>query len=51
VDYTKGLEERVLAVEELLQLRPEFRGRFVFVQLAAPSRTAIPAYKDLNRRL
>ncbi|HEX5010496.1 MAG TPA: trehalose-6-phosphate synthase [Planctomycetota bacterium] len=51
VDYTKGLEERVLAVEELLQQRPEFRGRFTFVQLAAPSRTAIPAYKDLNQRL
>jgi trehalose 6-phosphate synthase len=51
VDYTKGLEERVLAVEELLQQRPEFRGRFVFVQLAAPSRTAIPAYHDLNHRL
>jgi trehalose 6-phosphate synthase len=51
VDYTKGLEERVLAVESLLRRRPEFRGRFSFVQLAAPSRTAIPAYAKLNARL
>lgn len=48
LDYTKGIEERLLAVERLLELRPEFIGRFVFVQLAAPSRTAIDRYRDLN---
>jgi trehalose 6-phosphate synthase len=47
LDYTKGIEERLLAVERLLELRPEFLGRFVFVQLAAPSRTAIGRYRDL----
>ena len=51
VDYTKGLEERFLAVEKLLESAPRFAGRFVFVQLGAPSRTAIPAYRDLNARL
>ena len=40
LDYTKGIEERLLAVERLLDRRPEWIGRFVFVQLAAPSRTA-----------
>ena len=39
LDYTKGIEERLLAVERLLERFPEFRGRFTFVQLAAPSRT------------
>ncbi len=48
LDYTKGLEERLLAVERLLERFPEFRGRFTFVQLAAPSRTAIPRYRALN---
>jgi trehalose 6-phosphate synthase len=48
LDYTKGIEERLLAVERLLELRPEFIGRFVFVQLAAPSRTAIDRYRELN---
>jgi trehalose 6-phosphate synthase len=47
LDYTKGIEERLLAVERLLELRPEFIGRFVFVQLAAPSRTIISRYRDL----
>jgi trehalose 6-phosphate synthase len=48
LDYTKGLEERLAAIELLLERWPEFRGRFTFVQLAAPSRTLIGAYRDLN---
>ena len=36
LDYTKGIEERLLAVERLLERFPELRGRFTFVQLAAP---------------
>ena len=48
LDYTKGIEERLWAVERLLERYPEFRGRFTFVQLAAPSRTAIERYRQLN---
>ncbi|MBK6847207.1 MAG: trehalose-6-phosphate synthase [Proteobacteria bacterium] len=48
LDYTKGIEERILAVERLLERYPEFRGRFTFVQLAAPSRTIIERYRQLN---
>jgi trehalose 6-phosphate synthase len=48
LDYTKGIEERLLAVERLLERFPEHRGRFTFIQLAAPSRTAIPRYRALN---
>jgi trehalose 6-phosphate synthase len=48
LDYTKGIEERLLAVERLLERFPEYRGRFSFVQLAAPSRTAIPRYRVLG---
>jgi trehalose 6-phosphate synthase len=48
LDYTKGIEERLLAVERLLERFPEYRGRFTFLQLAAPSRTAIPRYRALN---
>lgn len=44
-DYTKGLIERVAAVELLLTEHPELVGRFVFVQLAAPSRTHIRTYR------
>jgi trehalose 6-phosphate synthase len=51
LDYTKGVEERFLAVERLLEHHPEFRGRFTFVQLAAPSRTFIERYSQLNERV
>jgi trehalose 6-phosphate synthase len=49
LDYTKGVEERLLAVERLLERFPGLRGRFSFVQLAAPSRTAIERYQQLNQ--
>jgi len=48
LDYTKGVEERFRAVERLLENHPEFRGRFTFVQLAAPSRTLIERYRQLS---
>ncbi len=48
LDYTKGIEERLLAVERLLERFPALRGRFTFAQLAAPSRTEIDRYRELN---
>lgn len=51
LDYTKGIEERLLAVDELLRRHPDLRGRFTFAQLAAPSRTKISRYRELNERV
>jgi trehalose 6-phosphate synthase len=51
LDYTKGIEERLGAVDVLLERHPDLRGRFVFVQLAAPSRTKIDRYRELNERI
>ena len=48
VDYTKGIPERLAAVDRLLDTRSELKGRFHFIQLGAPSRTHLPAYRDLN---
>jgi trehalose 6-phosphate synthase len=48
LDYTKGIEERLLAVERLFEQQPELIGKFTFVQLAAPSRTLIDRYRMLN---
>jgi trehalose 6-phosphate synthase len=48
LDYTKGIEERLLAVERLLEREPSLRGRFTFAQVAAPSRTAIDRYRQLG---
>lgn len=51
LDYTKGLDEKFLAVERLLELHAEFRERCVFVQIAEPSRNCLPAYRELRSRL
>ncbi|MBX7096300.1 MAG: trehalose-6-phosphate synthase [Myxococcaceae bacterium] len=51
LDYTKGIEERLSAVDQLLERYPEYRGKFTFVQLAAPSRTKIANYQSLNERV
>jgi trehalose 6-phosphate synthase len=51
LDYTKGIEERLLAVERLLERFPSLRGRFTFAQLAAPSRTEIERYRHLSARV
>ena len=34
--------------DRLLDTRPELKGEFHFLQLGAPSRTHLPAYRDLN---
>jgi len=47
IDYTKGIPERLLAVERFLEKYPLYQGRFTFVQIGAPSRTHIKRYQDL----
>lgn len=51
LDYTKGILERLMAVERLLELQPEWRGRFSFIQIAAPSRTSIGQYQDFQTQV
>ncbi len=45
LDYTKGIMERFRAIERLLELKPEWIGRFTFVQIAAPTRSGIDEYQ------
>jgi trehalose 6-phosphate synthase len=47
IDYTKGILERFLAIERFLEKYPEYQGKFLFVQIAAPSRTEIKSYADI----
>ena len=47
IDYTKGIKERILAIDRFLEKYPEYKHKFVFIQLAAPSRTHIKSYHDL----
>jgi len=50
-DYTKGILERLNAVERLLEKWPSWIGRFVFVQVAAPTRTALDEYRSFQERI
>jgi trehalose 6-phosphate synthase len=45
LDYTKGIVERFRAVERLLELNPEWIGRYTFIQIAAPTRSGIDEYQ------
>jgi len=51
LDYTKGIPERMLAFERLLELHPEHREKVVLLQLAVPSRSQVTEYKELKREL
>ena len=48
LDYTKGIPERLRAIELLLELRPELRREITFVQVAVPSRGEIREYRELR---
>ena len=50
-DYTKGILERLNAVERLLEKHPEWIERFVFVQVAAPTRSSLEEYRAFQERV
>ncbi len=47
-DYTKGILDRIRAVDDLLLQQPEWRGKLVFIQAAAPTRSKLGAYTALQ---
>jgi len=51
LDYTKGILERFAAVERLFEIEPQWIGRFAFLQIAAPSRSSIEEYQNLDARV
>lgn len=48
LDYTKGIPQRLRAVDYLLERHPELRQRLVFLQIAAPSRSYISEYQKIE---
>lgn len=51
LDYTKGILERVKAIELFLEKNPRYREDFTFVQIAAPSRTSVKEYQEFDQKL
>jgi len=48
IDYTKGIPERLRAIDHFLETNPRYREHFVFVQIGVPSRIQVRAYKLLD---
>jgi trehalose 6-phosphate synthase len=51
LDYTKGLEERLLTIEETLERWPANAPPLAFVQVGAPSRVRIDTYREFGQRV
>jgi trehalose 6-phosphate synthase len=51
LDYTKGIEERLRAVERLFEQQPKWIGRFTFIQIAAPTRASIEDYQIYEQKV
>jgi trehalose 6-phosphate synthase len=51
MDYTKGIPERLKALDRFLADNPAYRGKVVFIQAGMPTRTQLDAYKDTGRRI
>ena len=47
-DFTKGIVERFHALESLFDQHPKLIGRVTLLQVAAPSRSQLPAYQALQ---
>lgn len=47
-DYTKGIIDRMRSIDTLLSDKPDWKGRFSFVQVAAPTRSKLPTYAALQ---
>jgi alpha,alpha-trehalose-phosphate synthase [UDP-forming] len=50
-DYTKGIPERLQALDKLLHDYPEYRGKIVFIEAGMPSRTELEAYRNIDRKI
>ena len=51
LDYTKGILERFRAVEKVLEQHPELCGKFTFIQIAAPTRSALDDYQAFDAQV
>ncbi len=51
LDYTKGIDRRLKAYEELLEHFPDHGSRSTLVQIAVPSREAVPEYAKMRNQI
>ncbi|APR87224.1 Alpha,alpha-trehalose-phosphate synthase [Minicystis rosea] len=49
LDYTKGIQRRMLAVDRLIEREPELRDAVRFIQVGVPTRERVSAYAEFRR--
>ena len=48
-DYTKGILDRLHAIDAFLSSKPQWKGHLVFLQVAAPTRSKLAIYSGLQQ--
>ena len=51
LDYSKGLPRKIEALGELLEHRPEHRGKVTYLQISPSSRDSVAQYRALRREI
>jgi len=51
LDYTKGIPERLEALDRLFTERPQLRGRLTFLQIGVPSRSSLESYGAIEAEI
>ena len=51
LDYSKGILERLKALELLLQTHPEYINKIELYMIVVPSRDTVPQYRDLKEQI
>jgi alpha,alpha-trehalose-phosphate synthase [UDP-forming] len=51
LDYTKGIPEKLRALDRLLEENPEYRGKVVLIEAGMPSRTELDTYREIDRQI
>jgi trehalose 6-phosphate synthase len=51
LDYTKGIPERLRFIDKFLEQNATYRGKVVFVQIAVPTRSDLPAYRQVEQEV
>lgn len=51
LDYSKGILQRLAAIELLFELYPEYIGQVILYMIVVPSRDTVPQYKQLKDQI
>jgi trehalose 6-phosphate synthase len=51
LDYTKGIPERLEALDRVFTRRPDLRGKLTFLQIGVPSRSSLGSYSAIEAEI